>query len=1005
MIDTQKIRQLERHLADCDGASEANLTQKIDLLNDLAWALGDIDLKRAQSLGETAYTLATSANDDAPPYPIGMAYSLRTLGYLNQRLGDYSLGLTQLLRAQELCESLQLDDGLTDVLDGIAGIYFQIGNFPEALNYIYKQLEAAQRLGDKRLIANAYNNLANIYFETGDYDRAIETLHHNLQLAAEIDYQRIEALSYLNLTEAHLLAGDYEPALENARRGLSVSQAAGFELFEVYAFDFIGKSYLKLGEVTQAIHYLEQALALSRKVESKVTESLILLNLGQAYRATQQLDLALDYLQQAIATAQLINANSELFKGHLLLSEIFEQQGDFTQALHHFKQHHVFKELVFGEKADERLKVLQIAHDTETARNQAEIFQLKTFELQREVNERISAEAQLQRQFEVVRALSACSQTLLATAKSKVDNQRLLAEALQHLIEPAQVSKVFLYENFDDPNLGFCSRFIVDACAPGIPSAREDPKSAVIPWSIAPVENRRRLAAGEPVGGPVKELFAATPPFRDYLLDELHVLSVQFFPIHFGDFWWGYVGFDDRVNERQWRDEEILLLGTAAEMLSNTLQRWQAEENLRAINDRLEQQVKVRTTELSDTIELLQEEIKEREQAEAETQLVLASLEQRVAARTQELSTFFDLTVLAGRAANLDSVFQQAVPRILEATRSRAICIHLFDADHTGLYLAAQQNLPGDDHPRLQTVALLPDFRRWLQQPNDPLVTTNLTTLDILPSAFRLPEFQTYLGAQIRIGDQIEGVLSCYRFTGRGFGLDEISLVVALAEQMGMLLETHRLRQTAEEMAVLEERQRLARDLHDSVTQSIYGLTLFARSGRQAAEDGDLTRLTASLAELEANSLHALREMRLLLYELLPLELENEGLVRALDLRFNTVERRAGLSVNFQAAPDLRFPSAVELELYHLIIEALNNTLKHAQATEVAIRLAADDSRVRLVVADNGCGFDPQPAPVGLGLKNMHERVERLGGSLTILSAPGAGTQIMVEFDRPDTVE
>ena len=101
-----------------------DIIKKIDILNDLAWALGDIDLKRAQTLSETAYTLAASS-DDAAPYLAGMAYSLRTQGYLNQRFGNYPLGLTQLLRAQEMCESLQLNDGLTDVLDGIAGIYFE----------------------------------------------------------------------------------------------------------------------------------------------------------------------------------------------------------------------------------------------------------------------------------------------------------------------------------------------------------------------------------------------------------------------------------------------------------------------------------------------------------------------------------------------------------------------------------------------------------------------------------------------------------------------------------------------------------------------------------------------------------------------------------------------------------------------------------------------------------------------------------------------------------------
>ena len=181
MTDSQTIRELERRLADSEGS--ADVVQKITILNDLAWALSDTEMQRAYALSETAYTLASSPHDGASPDQAGMAYSLRTQGYINQRLGDYPLGMTQLLKAQGLFESLGIEDGLADVFDGLAGIYAQIGDFPEALNYMYKQLDVAQRIGDQRRAANAYNNLGNIYFESADYNRAIETFQHNLQIS------------------------------------------------------------------------------------------------------------------------------------------------------------------------------------------------------------------------------------------------------------------------------------------------------------------------------------------------------------------------------------------------------------------------------------------------------------------------------------------------------------------------------------------------------------------------------------------------------------------------------------------------------------------------------------------------------------------------------------------------------------------------------------------------------------------------------------------------------
>jgi len=372
----------------------------------------------------------------------------------------------------------------------------------------------------------------------------------------------------------------------------------------------------------------------------------------------------------------------------------------------------------------------------------------------------------------------------------------------------------------------------------------------------------------------------------------------------------------------------------------------------------------------------------------------MASLEHHLVARTEELAAFFDLTLLAGQGVNLPEVFEQVLPRIIEVTHSRAVCIHLFDADRAALRLAAQQNLAGDVRTQLQAVELPAAFQHWLQQPNDPLITTALSGMTTLPSALRVPGFQTYLGAQIRIGQRTEGMLSCFRFSDRGFGMDEIALVTALAEQMGMMLETDRLRQDAKSMAVLEERQRLARDLHDSVTQSLYSLSLFSRAGREAAEDGDMDRLRHSLTELERNTLHALREMRLLLYELRPADLEQEGLIRAVELRLNTVERRVGLKLDVQLDELPGMSPSHEVELYHIILEALNNIVKHAAAGRLTLQLTHANGQIHLRIVDDGQGFDPSQTNGGLGLRNIRERVTRLDGQLSIASEPGRGTRV-----------
>ena len=273
-----------------------------------------------------------------------------------------------------------------------------------------------------------------------------------------------------------------------------------------------------------------------------------------------------------------------------------------------------------------------------------------------------------------------------------------------------------------------------------------------------------------------------------------------------------------------------MLLGTASEMIASTLQRWQAEADLRSLNDRLERQVTARTAELGDTVTLLKQEIAERERAEAEIQRMVETLEQRVADRTEELTAFLDLILLAGQAVSLDDIVEQALTRIIEVTHSRALCVHLLDADDAMLRLAAQQGLSAREEARAECkaaagVSALAAAERSVGQHR----SLQHGAAALRPTSPRIPDLPW---RPIRIVQRTEGLLSYFRSADEGFGVDEIALGTALAEQMGLVLEIDRLRANAEAMAVVEERQRLARDLHDSVTQSLYSLSLFSRAAR-----------------------------------------------------------------------------------------------------------------------------------------------------------------------------
>lgn len=204
----------------------------------------------------------------------------------------------------------------------------------------------------------------------------------------------------------------------------------------------------------------------------------------------------------------------------------------------------------------------------------------------------------------------------------------------------------------------------------------------------------------------------------------------------------------------------------------------------------------------------------------------------------------------------------------------------------------------------------------------------------------------------------------------------------------------------AEELAVLQERNRLARELHDSVTQSLHSTTLLAEAGQRVAGSGDIERARGYLIRVGEISQQALREMRLLVYELRPLELRGVGLVGALQHRLDTVERRSGVGVQMSIQEELELPSNIEEELYRIAMEALNNALKHAHPTKVTVTLRKeekpDTTCIELTILDDGIGFNPdgKESEGGLGLVSMQERIQKLGGELTILSEPGEGTEV-----------
>ena len=239
----------------------------------------------------------------------------------------------------------------------------------------------------------------------------------------------------------------------------------------------------------------------------------------------------------------------------------------------------------------------------------------------------------------------------------------------------------------------------------------------------------------------------------------------------------------------------------------------------------------------------------------------------------------------------------------------------------------------------------------------------------------------------------------------KGFELGGVDYVTKpiQAEEVLARVDTHlKLRK----LAIMEERQRMARALHDSVTQSLYSLTLLTSGWEMMAEQGkfDASQAPAIFAQLGDVAKQALKEARLMIHQLRPSALLELGLVGALSERLLAVEKRAGVETCFEkigSVPHLR--PQTEEQLFYIAQEALNNALRHADASQLIVRLERTSDSLILKVQDNGSGFEPTLPSAGIGLKNMQERAEMIGGQLTITSKPNHGTTVLLILERRRT--
>ncbi len=266
------------------------------------------------------------------------------------------------------------------------------------------------------------------------------------------------------------------------------------------------------------------------------------------------------------------------------------------------------------------------------------------------------------------------------------------------------------------------------------------------------------------------------------------------------------------------------------------------------------------------------------------------------------------------------------------------------------------------------------------------------------PLTVRFSNITSVVMAPLVARERVIGYLAVGHSQPAYYTHHQAELVLTIANQAAVAIENARLYQQAHSLAALQERQRLARELHDSVSQALYGIGLGTYAAKHNLERNQ-PGVSEALDYVSSLAAAGLAEMRALIFELRPESLEVEGLVAALSKQVEALRARHRIAVQMELPNEPDLPLKSKEVLYRVAQEALHNVVKHAEAQVVHLRLAYDSEQLLLEVCDDGKGFDPADSfPGHLGLHSMQERVAELGGTFEVQSAPGKGTTIQVRI-------
>ncbi|HEY6074218.1 MAG TPA: ATP-binding protein, partial [Anaerolineales bacterium] len=366
----------------------------------------------------------------------------------------------------------------------------------------------------------------------------------------------------------------------------------------------------------------------------------------------------------------------------------------------------------------------------------------------------------------------------------------------------------------------------------------------------------------------------------------------------------------------------------------------------------------------------------------------------------------------ASQALNLEDFLSESILQIIYPFRSQMVAIFVAEekkqeeSAERDFRLLAHFGLPSN---AADITPALPPSSPVLASPGQshaPRLIEDPSLEPELPAILVEAECACLLAVPLVTQDGDENrVIGCM-FVGRKekpvYSQDEAVRLGTIGDHLANLISSERRRKLAISLSV---RQRLLRDLHDSVSQKLYGLVYMTEAAQAALEAGTTVDPAQILSRIGENARQAVREMRLFLFQMQSIDVEKEGLIAPLQYRLSAVEGRANTKARLLADENISLSMEKQVELYFIAQEALNNALRHAAAKNVLVRVKQGRRNVILEIQDDGCGFDPRHVDGGgVGLASMRERASKIRGTLRIQSKPEQGTRVIVTVPRDQPV-